>query len=362
MGSSEPVKIRFGILGCADIARKLSRAIKLSPNATLHAIGSRSITKAQSFAQSNGYPPTTKLYGSYDAVLDDPEVDAVYIPLPTSLHIQWAVAAARKGKHVLLEKPAALNVSELDVIIAACDECGVQFMDGTMWMHHPRTLAMDHFLRDPHRFGPLKSIQVHFSFFADDNFLKNDIRVKPELDSLGALGDVGWYCIRASLFAANYQLPKVVTALKNPVKNKAGVILSCGASLHWEDGTVGTFHCSFLSHLTMDISVVGTNGTLHVNDFVVPFEEKSASFSTMSDGWFTDMDLEWNKKPTEHIVNTDLPQEAGMVKEFSSLVDGIKRLGLSPEKKWPTLTRKTQLVIDAVVASIDRGFEPVEVY
>ncbi|XP_074264408.1 putative oxidoreductase At4g09670 [Silene latifolia] len=359
--SSSSAPIRFGIIGCADIARKLSRAILLSPNTTLHALGSRSLSKAQAFAKSNNYPPSTKLYASYDAVLDDPDVDAVYIPLPTSLHLTWAVAAARKGKHVLLEKPTALNVAELDQIIDACEEGGVQFMDGTMWTHHPRTRVMSDFLQDSQRFGQLHYVQTCFSFAADNDFLENDIRVSPDLDALGALGDCGWYCIRASLFAANYELPKSVTALRNPIKNKAGVLLSCGASLHWEDGRVATFNCSFLSHLTMNISAVGTKGTLRVTDFIIPYEEKSASFSTLSNGGFGEMTLAWKQKPSEHIVNTELPQEVVMVREFSTLVEGIKNRGLAPEKKWPTLTRKTQLVIDAVVASIAQGFEPIQI-
>lgn len=110
----------------------------------------------------------------------------------------------------------------------------------------------------------------------------------------------------------------------------------------------------------MDITAIGTKGTLHLNDFVIPQKETEASFTGISEAWFTDMDLEWNQKPSEHIVNTDLPQEVLMVREFSALVSGIKH-GSSPEKMWPTLTRKTQLVIDAVKASIDQGFETVEV-
>ncbi|KAK9740774.1 hypothetical protein RND81_03G059200 [Saponaria officinalis] len=359
---SPTAQIRIGILCCADIARKLSRAIHLCPTATLHGVASRTLSKAESFATANSLPPTTVLYGSYDALLDDPDIDAVYIPLPTSLHIPWAITAARKKKHVLLEKPCAVNVTELDQIISACEESGVQLMDGTMWVHHPRSRAMADFFADSLRFGQLKSIQTSFSFFADDDFLQNDIRVKPDLDGLGALGDAGWYCIRACLLAMNYELPKFVTALRNPVKNDAGVILSCGASLSWENGVVATFNCSFLANLTMDISAVGTNGTLHVTDFIIPYEEKSASFSTLTKGSFDEMTLAWATKPSEHIVNTDLPQEALMVKEFLTLVDGIKNHGLNPEKKWPTITRKTQLIIDAVVASINRGFEAVEVY
>lgn len=185
--------------------------------------------------------------------------------------------------------------------------------------------------------------------------------MKPDLDALGALGDVGWYTIGAVLWAADFELPKSVTALPGPVFNKAGVILSCGASLYWEDGKVATFHCSFLSNLTMDITAVGTLGSLHLHDFVVPFEEEKASFSTGTKSGFTRLVTGWVPKPSEHVVTTDLPQEAQMVKEFSRLVGLIKAEGAKPEKKWPTLSRKTQLVLDAVKESIDDGFASVEV-
>ncbi|XP_028077952.1 uncharacterized oxidoreductase At4g09670-like [Camellia sinensis] len=353
--------IQFGIIGCADIARKVSRAIILAPNATLYAIGSRSIDKASQFAAANGFPPSAKIYGSYDAVLDDPDVDAVYVPLPTSLHIRWAVLAAEKKKHLLLEKPVALNVSEFDQILKACEANGVQFMDATMWMHNPRTAKMKEFLSDSQRFGQLKTINSCFTFAADPDFLKNDIRMKPDLDALGALGDAGWYCVRSILWIADFELPKTVVALRGPVLNEVGVILSCGASLHWEDGKVATFHCSFLSNLTMDVTAIGTKGTLHLRDFIIPFEEDEASFTMATESWFNELVTGWVPKPSEHTVTTDLPQEACMVREFSRLVGGIKGNGQSPEKKWPTFSRKTQLVLDAVKASIEKGFEPIEV-
>ncbi|CDP01149.1 unnamed protein product [Coffea canephora] len=353
--------VRFGILGCAKIARKLSRAITLAPNSTIVAIGSRSLEKAISFARENGFPASAKVYGSYDGVLDDPDVEAVYIPLPTSLHLRWAVLAAQKKKHVLLDKPVALNVKELDIILEACESSGVQFMDATMWMHHPRTSQMREFLSDPQKFGQLKAVHSIFSYVEGPEFLKNDIRVKPDLDALGALGDTGWYCTRAILWAAEYELPKTVTALPDPEFNEAGVILSCGASLRWEDGKVATFYCSFITNLTMDITVLGTNGNLRVHDFVIPYQESAAPFYVTSNSKFVELAIGCDPSPNEHIVGTDLPQEALMVREFSSLVGGIKLNGSKPEKKWPNISRKTQAVIDAVKASIDKGFEPIEV-
>ncbi|KAH7842633.1 hypothetical protein Vadar_007548 [Vaccinium darrowii] len=355
--SEKPV--RFGILGCASIARKISRAINRAPNASIQAIGSRSIDKASRFASENGFPASAAVYGSYEAVLDDPDVDAVYVPLPTSLHVKWAVLAAEKKKHILLEKPVALNVSELDVILQACESNGVQYMDATMWMHHPRTAQMREFLSDPQRFGQLKSVHSIFCYNPGPDFLINDIRIKPDLDGLGCLGDAGWYCIRAILWAADYQLPERVTALPNPEFNESGVILSCGASLSWTDGKIATFYCSFLTNLTMDLTCAGTNGYLHVHDFVIPFQEKVASFYGASNSRWVNFGCE--PTPTKHKVATDLPHEAIMVREFARLVASIEGNGLEPEKKWPIISRKTQLVVDAVKASIDRAFEPVEV-
>ncbi|KVH98591.1 uncharacterized oxidoreductase At4g09670-like [Cynara cardunculus var. scolymus] len=351
--------IRFGILGCAEIARKVSRAISLAPNAALYAVGSRSLEKATKFAASNGFPESAKIYGSYDAVLDDPNVDAVYIPLPTSLHLKWATLAAEKKKHILLEKPVALNVGEFDKIIEACESNGVQLMDSTMWMHNPRTAEMKKFISDPEKFGELRSVNAIFTFAADSDFLENDIRVKPDLDALGALGDAGWYCVRSILWANDFQLPKFVKALPGTLFNKAGVIMSCGASLHWEDGKVATFHCSFFSNLTMNVTVTGTKGTLHLNDYVIPFEEKQGSFMTATESGFTEFVTGWVPLPSQHTVMTGLPQEARMVSEFSRLVNSIKKDGSVGEKKWPSYSRKTQFVLDAVKTSIDKDGESV---
>ncbi|KAK9757310.1 hypothetical protein RND81_01G155400 [Saponaria officinalis] len=356
---AEPTTVSYGILGCAERAKKVAKAILQAPNSSLGAIGSRSIDKAKDYAQANEFPPSTKVYGSYDEVLDDPDIDAVYIPLPTGLRLHWVVKAAEKKKHVLLEKPVAFTVEELDKILSACECNGVQFMDGTMWLHHPRTTSMEEFLRDPLRFGQLKEIQSTLTWKVDENFLKNDIRVKPELDGLGALGDAGWYCIGASLLATDYELPKYVTAQNNAVKNEAGVILSCEASLHWDDGRSGNFRCSFISDWSMGMTATGTNGTLYVMDYVIPFKTDVASYTTKLPGNSTE--TEPKEESVTHIVKNELPQEALMIKEFSSLVDGIKRLGLPTEKKWQTISRKIHIVIDAVLASIDRGGEKVEV-
>ncbi|XP_045826345.1 uncharacterized oxidoreductase At4g09670-like [Trifolium pratense] len=355
--------VRFGILGCANIARKVARAISLSPNATVYAIASRSIQKAEKFATENSLPASVRIYGSYDEVVEDSGVDAVYIPLPTSLHVQWAVTAASKKKHILVEKPAALDVAELDRILEACELNGVQFMDGSMWLHHPRTAHMEHLLSlsNSTGIGPVHFIHSTSTMPTTQEFLENNIRVKPELDALGALGDLAWYCIGASLWAKGYKLPTTVTALPDVTRNAAGVILSITASLQWDqpNQTVANIHCSFLSHTSMDLAICGSNGSMHLRDFIIPYNETSAKFDFTFGAKFVDLHIGWNVRPEEVHVANKLPQEALMVQEFARLVASIRDCGSHPSIKWPEISRKTQVVVDAVKKSLELGCKPV---
>ncbi|XP_078172103.1 putative oxidoreductase At4g09670 [Carex rostrata] len=353
--------IRFGILGCATIAHKFCRAISLLPSdtATISCISSRSLDKARQFATSARLLSSAKLLSPYDALLEDTSVDAVYVPLPTSQHVTWAVAAAAKGKHVLIEKPVALCVEELERILEACEKNGVLFMDGSMWQHHPRTAEMHRLIDDPNRIGQLRLIHTSCSFLATPEFLQNDIRVKPDLDSLGALGDLGWYCIGSILWATNYNLPRTVVASPCLSLNSSGVILSCGASLYWDNGLVATLNCSFLSHVSMDLSVHGSKGTLLVRDLTIPYREDVALFEVISGAHFAELHISWTKKPEEVVVETPLPQEALMVLEFVKEVKLVCDKKSEPSLKWADTSRKTQMVLDAVKRSIDQNFEPV---
>ncbi|XP_019189421.1 PREDICTED: uncharacterized oxidoreductase At4g09670-like [Ipomoea nil] len=159
--------IQIGIIGCVEIAVG-SRS--LSQSAILHAVGSRSLEKAKKFAADDGFPASAKVYGSYEAVLDGPDVDAVYMPLPTALHSKWAVLAAQKQKHLLLEKLVALNSKEFDTILEAFESNGLQLMDATMLMHHPRAAKMKEFISNPDLFGELISALIISSLNADFNF------------------------------------------------------------------------------------------------------------------------------------------------------------------------------------------------
>lgn len=344
--------VRFGILGCASIAKKMSTAILSTPGACLYAIGSRSLEKAQSFAKDNGFPTGAKIYGSYQGVLDDETVDVVYIPLPTALHLEWALKAVEKRKHVLIEKPPALTTEDLDKIISACEKQGVQLMDCTMWMHHPRTSKMKEILKNQELFGDIA--EVHSTFFVPmedlfPGFFTENIRTKPELDALGALGDLGWYSARGILWANDYDLPASVTALPGTKFSKEGVITSCGAAFTWEDGRVASLHCSFHANLDIKLLLYGSNGTMEVPNI------DTGDFKLHGLSTFEDMDIGWAADVKAYEVDTDITQESLMVQRSSSLVKGIKDGTGSVDPSWPAMSRKTQQLLDAVKSSIEQA-------
>src|SRR5579872_4291682 len=141
-------------------------------------------------------------------MLNDSEIDAVYIPLPPSLHCEWTCRAAEQGKHVLCEKPLAPNLAEAQRMAAACRAANRQLMDGMMWVHHDRTAAMRAIFSSG-ELGPLKRVTSAFSINAW-HLRPDDIRFQRELGG-GALGDMGWYCVGAILWAFG-DLPQRVFA------------------------------------------------------------------------------------------------------------------------------------------------------
>ena len=206
---------RWGILSTASIGHKNWQAIKQSGNGVVTAVASRNRKTSQQyidFCQSKvGFDKTPRAWGNYEELLEDDNVDAVYIPLPTGLRKQWVIRAAEAGKHVLCEKPCAVSLADLQEMIAACADNGVQFMDGVMYMHSARLNSIRRVLEDPTMIGQLKRIASQFSFCAPDEFKTGNIRTNSELEPHGCLGDLGWYNIRFALWAMNYKMPKCVT-------------------------------------------------------------------------------------------------------------------------------------------------------
>ena len=178
-------KLRWGILSTANIGRAaVIPAIQSSKNGEVKAVASRDKQKGAEFAARLGIP---RWFGSYEALLDDPDIDAVYNPLPNSLHHEWSIKAARAGKHVLCEKPLALNASQCLEMDAAAKESGVLLMEAFMYRFHPRTEAVIDLVRSG-ALGELRMIQSSFTFKVTR---PDNIRLRPELGG-GALNGCGF--------------------------------------------------------------------------------------------------------------------------------------------------------------------------
>ncbi|MCS0542599.1 Gfo/Idh/MocA family oxidoreductase, partial [Aeromonas veronii] len=184
-------KVRFGVLSTAKIARNtLIPAMERAHYAEVVAVASES-GKAKDFAAELGIP---KHYESYTDLLNDPEIDAVYIPLPNQLHKQWAIEAAKHGKHVLCEKPAALTSQDVEEMAAAFKENNVIFMEAFMYQFHPQHNRVKEIIAAG-EIGDVKLIRSTFSFLHDLN--SGSIKMQKDLGG-GVLYDVGCYCIHAS--------------------------------------------------------------------------------------------------------------------------------------------------------------------
>ena len=176
--------MRIGILGCANIARQFTRDVAPSPQVKVVAVASRSMETAQAFAATFGI---ARSHGSYEALLADAEVDTIYLPLPNSLHAEWAVKAARAGKHVLCEKPLALGLAEARAMFAAARANGVMLLEAYPYYFQPQTGAMLALLHGG-AVGEVRSVQSSFGFTLANP--ATNIRLKPELGG-GALLDAG---------------------------------------------------------------------------------------------------------------------------------------------------------------------------
>ncbi|HEY1065677.1 MAG TPA: Gfo/Idh/MocA family oxidoreductase, partial [Pirellulales bacterium] len=165
-------KVRWGVLSTAAIATKVSKAMHGAENAEPVAVASRNLAKAQAWGKEHN---VATAYGSYEELLDS-DVDAVYIGLPPALHHEWTIKAAEKGKHVLCEKPLAMNLAEAQEMAAACEQHKVMFMDGVMWVHHARAADMHTHITGA-ELGELRRMTSAFSFNWDE-VPENNIRVK----------------------------------------------------------------------------------------------------------------------------------------------------------------------------------------
>src|SRR5580700_6275651 len=207
-------KLRIGILSTARIGRKNWKAIFNSGNCVVAAVASREAQRSHAFIHECqakfAFEHVPVALGSYEALLASPDVDAVYIPLPTGLRKEYVLRAAAAGKHVLCEKPCGASAADLEEMLAACRKHSVQFMDGVMFMHSPRMARVREYLDDGQSVGPIRRIASAFSFYLGEEFFRTNIRTDGALEPTGCLGDLGWYCIRFALWTLHWQMPEAV--------------------------------------------------------------------------------------------------------------------------------------------------------
>jgi predicted dehydrogenase len=250
--------LRWGVLSTADIARKkVVPGLLKAERCEVVAIASRDAAQARTVADELGIPTS---HGSYEALLADPKVDVVYIPLPNHLHAEWTIAAARAGKHVLCEKPLALTVADAERMVDACADAGVRLMEAFMYRHHPSWVAAMEVVADG-RLGSLRAIQSWFSYYNDD-----PTNIRNQLDAGGgALFDIGCYAVNLSRMLFDGE-PTTVRAsvIRDPATN---VDTLTSAILEFADG-VAAFTCSTRVETDQRVHVYGTEGRLSIE---IPF-------------------------------------------------------------------------------------------
>lgn len=319
--------IRWGIVGTGGIANGMAGMIKQASGARLAAVSSRKLETAKEFAAKHAIPGT---YDSWQKMLSSKAIDAVYVATPTSAKEEIAVFAAEHGKHVLAEKPLA-NLPSLKRITAACRKNGVVFMDGTHFVHHPRTIQIRNSLREKVGFPLLVDSAFRFNLTNLDN-----IRLNPELEPYGAIGDAAWYNMRA---AVEYTPPgvKLVSADAHIRRDKRnGAVIAGSGVLAFDDGSTSLWDCSFDSGAgSMHLRIAGPQGEISLPDFilnrgagVIEYEYRRGGFGAA---------------PERIGVSADKPAAVLMFEDFAAMVGNAELFEASV-----TASERTQEWLDAV--------------
>ncbi len=254
-------KTKWGILGCAGIARKqMIPAIQQSDFAELWAIGSRAQSKAIEWKDTFGFK---KAYGSYEQVLEDPNIDAVYIALPNALHHEWTIKASHAGKHVLCEKPFATNASEAEEMISVCQTNRTLVHEAFMWRFHPRTQAIVDIIREG-RLGKVRLIRGSFSYQMQPGA---NVRMDAKLAG-GALRDVGCYCInfaRLMTMAEPMTAYAIMETSPDSLSSEKSIDIATTAIMEFPHSIIFSFSARFDSAYDGQwMEIVGTKGLLRV--------------------------------------------------------------------------------------------------
>jgi xylose dehydrogenase (NAD/NADP) len=254
-------KLRWGLLSTARINRALLPPLRASARNELTAVASRDLERAKTYSNEWNIP---RVFGSYEAMLADPDVDVIYNPLPNSMHMEWTIKAAQAGKHVLCEKPLAVTVEEVDAITAAAQKAGVVVMEAFMYRHHPQTLKVKE-LVDSGIIGKLQLIRGSFTFKLSD---EGDVRLNSSLSG-GSIWDVGCYPISYARLIAGAEPIEVfgwqVTG------QASGVDETFAGQMRFSNGVYAQFDCGFRTPQRTHMELVGDNGNITIK---IPFSPK----------------------------------------------------------------------------------------
>jgi predicted dehydrogenase len=247
-------KIAWGILGCARIAeRALIPAVRKAANAELFGIAARDERRAREWADRFGIP---KSYPDYAALLDDPGIEAVYIPLPNHLHAEWAIRAAEAGKHVLCEKPLALTEGEARAMFGAAQTAGVLLMEAFMYRFHPRFERALEMVRAG-EIGEILTFRSAFTFLFTSG--REDYRWSPEMGG-GALYDVGCYPVSAARTVFGGEPVSVFARAR--FHPECGIDLATSLLVEFSEGRQALLDCAFDTPFQSWIEIAGTNGRI----------------------------------------------------------------------------------------------------
>ena len=244
--------MRLGLLSTANINRMVLAGAAATDAVDVVAVASRDAERAEAYAGEHGIE---RAHGSYEALLEDSELDAVYVSLPNSLHVEWSIRALEAGKHVLCEKPLARRPAEVERAFDAAERAGRVLAEAFMYRHHPQTARVAELVRDG-AIGRLAAIRAAFSFPLAD---ATNVRMRPELDG-GALMDVGCYCVSGARLLAGE--PERVAGAQ--VLASTGVDLTFAGVLGFAGGVVATFHSSMALPSHQQLEALGTEGSLLV--------------------------------------------------------------------------------------------------
>ncbi|MCP5519170.1 MAG: Gfo/Idh/MocA family oxidoreductase [Verrucomicrobiales bacterium] len=355
-----PNPLRWGILSAAQIARKNWLAIRNTGLATVTAVASRDADRARRFideCQAEApMPSVPRAFGSYAELIDSPDVDAVYLPLPTGHRREWVLRAAAAGKHVVCEKPCAPNLEALREMVGACERAGVQFMDGVMFMHSRRLAALREALDTEATVGRIRRIDSAFSFCGDDAFFAENIRMQPHLEPHGCLGDLGWYNIRFALWAMKEEMPTSVTGRLLSTRTRRGdpspVPTEFSGELRFADGASSGFYCSFLTENQQWAVIGGESGSLRLEDFVLPFDGDKLRFEVIQpvyDVRGCDFRMHSNARSFEVEEASQGDPTAQETRLFRDFTEQVRSGSLNPD--WPRQALNTQRVMEACLES-----------